>query len=105
MISDDKLSIRVEQDPPHPTDPCASLPEEALPSATRADPFACHLKTQDTVLLTITYSTTYPDELPEIGIETLEGDLGEEEEEELVMGLIAAVGPSFFSPATFLLGL
>lgn len=46
------------------------------------------------MLLTITYSPTYPDELPEIGIETLEGELSEDEEEELVMGLIAAVSPA-----------
>lgn len=45
----------------------------------------------DTLLLTITYSPTYPDELPEIGLETLEGELDEEEEEELVMGMIGAV--------------
>lgn len=41
--------------------------------------------------LIITYSPTYPDELPEISIECVEGELSEEEDEELVMGLIGAV--------------
>lgn len=44
--------------------------------------------------LVITYSETYPDELPEIAIEAEEGELSEEEEETLVVGLIGAVSPS-----------
>lgn len=47
--------------------------------------------------LVITYSETYPDELPEIAIEAEEGELSEEEEETLVMGLIGAVSPSHSS--------
>lgn len=41
--------------------------------------------------LLITYSEKYPDELPEIGIRVEEGELSEDEEEQLVMGLIGAV--------------
>ncbi|KAM0748146.1 RWD-domain-containing protein [Meredithblackwellia eburnea MCA 4105] len=74
VIADDKLSIRVEQDPPHPTNPY-------------------------TLLLTITYSPTYPDELPEIEVEGIEGDLTEEEEQELVQSCITAVRLSLFAPS------
>lgn len=45
----------------------------------------------DVLQLIITYSPTYPDELPEIAIECEEGELSEEEEEELVLGLIGEV--------------
>lgn len=48
----------------------------------------------DVLSLLITYSPTYPDELPEIGIECEEGDLDGEEEEQLVMGLIGAARDS-----------
>lgn len=39
----------------------------------------------------IRYSPKYPDELPEISLEVVEGTLSAEEEEELVMGLIGQV--------------
>lgn len=55
----------------------------------------CLLHDTDVLLLKITYSPTYPDELPEIGVECEEGELSEEEEEHLVMELIAAVGRCF----------
>lgn len=47
----------------------------------------------------VTYSERYPDELPEIGITVEQGDLSEEEEETLVMGLIGAVSRCTVHPA------
>lgn len=54
--------------------------------------------------LIITYSPTYPDELPEISIECVEGELSDEEDEELVMGLIGAVSRIFSSDSDSSLG-
>lgn len=48
----------------------------------------------DVLSLVITYSPTYPDELPEIGLEVLEGELDDEEQEQLVMGLIGCATDS-----------
>ena len=44
----------------------------------------------DVLNLLITYSPTYPDELPEIGLEVLEGELNDEEQQQLITGLQAA---------------
>jgi hypothetical protein len=57
--------------------------------------------TSDVLRLVITYSAEYPDEIPEIEIETEEGEISEEEEEQLVMEMITAVRPStFYRPVT-----
>ncbi|ORY43586.1 ubiquitin-conjugating enzyme/RWD-like protein [Leucosporidium creatinivorum] len=65
IISEDKLSIRVE-------------PEVQSPS----EPYALNL--------TITYTPLYPDELPLIELDVLEGELNEDEVETLINGLKAA---------------
>jgi hypothetical protein len=41
----------------------------------------------DVLSLIITYTPTYPDELPEIGLEVLEGEVNDDEEEFLLNGL------------------
>ncbi|SCV69495.1 BQ2448_2515 [Microbotryum intermedium] len=72
VISDDKLALKVEPEEQSPSEPCKSL---RLPSD------------RDVLSLLITYTPTYPDEIPLIEIEAIEGELSDEENSTLVTGL------------------
>ncbi|KDE03067.1 hypothetical protein MVLG_06427 [Microbotryum lychnidis-dioicae p1A1 Lamole] len=65
IISDDKLALKVE-------------PEEQSPS----EPYV--------LSLLITYTPTYPDEVPLIEVEAIEGEISDEENSTLVTGLQSA---------------
>ncbi|SCZ96950.1 BZ3500_MvSof-1268-A1-R1_Chr4-2g06885 [Microbotryum saponariae] len=96
MISDDKLALKVEPEEQSPSDPCKSstptLPTLAG-SNNRCGPSSntiLRAPQTDVLSLLITYTPTYPDEIPLIEVEAIEGEISDEENSTLVTGLQSA---------------
>lgn len=98
MISENEISIQVEPENQNDNDPCTCLLSSPLPrpfTASLRFPYRSHVVDSlfsvslnpDILNLLITYTPTYPDELPEISIEVSSGDLSDEEETFLLDGL------------------
>lgn len=92
--SEDKISITVQPEVPNPREPCTSARKAHTADRgllRRSRPplglIPAPIPDADSLRLQIGYTPTYPDELPEIGIEVEEGELDEDEVEQLVNGL------------------